>query len=136
MNTVLTQLIAGIFKPAAELIDEIHTSTEEKIEAKTRMLAVQASIMDSALDYEQKTLQSRADIVNSEAKSEHWVTATWRPIVMLVLTGLVVARFMGFEASGMSPGEYEKLWTLIQLGIGGYVGGRSVEKIVKIVKAG
>ena len=128
MNTVLTQLIAGIFKPAAELIDEIHTSTEEKIEAKTRMLAVQASIMDSALDYEQKTLQSRADIVNSEAKSEHWV--------MLVLTGLVVARFMGFEASGMSPGEYEKLWTLIQLGIGGYVGGRSVEKIVKIVKAG
>ena len=85
MNTVLTQLIAGIFKPAAELIDEIHTSTEEKIEAKTRMLAVQASIM---------------------------------------------------EASGMSPGEYEKLWTLIQLGIGGYVGGRSVEKIVKIVKAG
>ena len=55
---------------------------------------------------------------------------------MLVLTGLVVARFMGFEASGMSPGEYEKLWTLIQLGIGGYVGGRSVEKIVKIVKAG
>ena len=59
MNTVLTQLIAGIFKPAAELIDEIHTSTEEKIEAKTRMLAVQASIMDSALDYEQKTLQFR-----------------------------------------------------------------------------
>ena len=95
---------------------------------------MQAAVMDSALDYESKALDAKAQIVNSEANSEHWVTATWRPIVMLIFTGLVVARFLGFQAEGMSQTEYDQLWMLIQIGIGGYIGTRSIEKIVKEVR--
>lgn len=134
MNPLITQLITGIFKPAAELIDSLHTSEEERLDAKGRLLSVQAAVMDSALDYESKALEAKAQIVNSEANSEHWVTATWRPIVMLIFTGLVVARFLGFQAEGMSQTEYDQLWMLIQIGIGGYIGTRSIEKIVKEVR--
>jgi len=134
VNPLITQLITGIFKPAAELIDSLHTSEEERLDAKGRLLSVQAAVMDSALDYESKALEAKAQIVNSEANSEHWVTATWRPIVMLIFTGLVVARFLGFQAEGMSQTEYDQLWMLIQIGIGGYIGTRSIEKIVKEVR--
>ena len=134
MNPLITQLITGIFKPAAELVDSLHTSEEERLDAKSRLLSVQAAVMDSALDYESKALDAKAQIVNSEANSEHWVTATWRPIVMLIFTGLVVARFLGFQAEGMSQTEYDQLWMLIQIGIGGYIGTRSIEKIVKEVR--
>lgn len=134
VNPLITQLITGIFKPAAELVDSLHTSEEERLDAKSRLLSVQAAVMDSALDYESKALEAKAQIVNSEANSEHWVTATWRPIVMLVFTGLVVARFLGFQAEGMSQTEYDQLWMLIQIGIGGYIGTRSIEKIVKEVR--
>jgi len=134
VNPLITQLISGIFKPAADLVDSLHTSEEERLDAKSRLLSVQAAVMDSALDYESKALEAKAQIVNSEANSEHWVTATWRPIVMLIFTGLVVARFLGFQAEGMSQTEYDQLWMLIQIGIGGYIGTRSIEKIVKEVR--
>ena len=79
----LIELVAGIFKPAAELIDDLHTSEEERLEQKARLLEVQATVMQEALDYEKSALDARAKIVNSEANSEHIITATWRPIVML-----------------------------------------------------
>ena len=134
VNPLITQLISGIFKPAADLVDSLHTSEEERLDAKSRLLSVQAAVMDSALDYESKALEAKAQIVNSEANSDHWVTATWRPMVMLIFTGLVVARFLGFQAEGMSQTEYDQLWMLIQIGIGGYIGTRSIEKIVKEVR--
>ena len=62
-------LIAGIFKPAAELIDELHTSEEERIIQQRKLLEIQALVLDSSLEYEKEMLTARAEIVNSEAKS-------------------------------------------------------------------
>ena len=134
MGIGITDLIAGIFKPAAELVDNLHTSTEEKLEQKRLLLEVQAKAMDRVHEYNQQLLEGQAKIVNSEASSEHWLTANWRPIVMLVFTGLVVARFLGFEAQGMKDAEYEALWNLITLGLSGYIVGRSAEKSIKVYK--
>jgi len=130
----ITELIAGIFKPATELIDNLHTSKEEKLEQKRLLLEVQGRAMDRVHEYNTELLMGQAKIVNSEASSEHWLTANWRPLVMLIFTGLVVARFLGFEAEGMTEKEYQSLWNLITLGVGGYIGGRSVEKAIKTYK--
>jgi hypothetical protein len=62
-------LIAGIFKPAAELIDELHTSEEEKLKQQRRLLEIQAMVLDSSLQYEKEMMTSRAEIINSEAKA-------------------------------------------------------------------
>jgi hypothetical protein len=48
---------------------------------------------------------------------------------MLTFTALIVARWLGFSAPGISDAEVLKLWDIVQLGLGGYVMGRSVEKI-------
>lgn len=134
MSLGVIDLIAGIFKPAAELVDSLHTSEDERLRHKERLLDVQAAAMQRVFDYETEALKARANIVNTEAGAEHWVTATWRPIVMLTFTGLVVARFLGFEAEGMTQSEYEALWELITIGLAGYTVARSGEKIAKTIK--
>jgi hypothetical protein len=40
-----------------------------------------------------------------------------------------VARWLGWSAPGISDAEVLKLWDIVQLGLGGYVIGRSAEKI-------
>ena len=74
--------------------------------------------------------QAAAGIIADEAKSEHWLAASWRPLVMLTFTALIVARWLGYSAPGISEAEVLKLWDIVQLGLGGYVIGRSAEKIV------
>jgi|TARA_R100000951_G_scaffold65230_2_gene55040 hypothetical protein len=130
----VVDMVQGIFKPAAKLVDELHTSEEERMDNKLRMLELQAAAVDKATEYHQALFESQAKIVNSEASSSNLLTSSWRPIVMLTFTGLVVARYLGFEAPNMTPEDHENLWTLIQLGLGGYVMGRSVEKTVNTWK--
>ena len=126
----ITDLIAGIFKPAAELVDELHTSEEERLAAKGHLLDVQAAAMQRVFDYEKSTLESQSKIVNSEAQSEHWITATWRPITMLTFLALAVGDSMGLLQAPLR----DEAWTLLQIGLGGYVVGRSGEKLAKTWK--
>lgn len=77
--------------------------------------------------------QAAASIVQSEAASQHWLAANWRPLTMLIFVGLIVARWFGWAAPNLSDAEYLKLWDIVQLGLGGYVIGRSAEKILPSV---
>lgn len=119
-------IIGQIFKPAMEMIDNVHTSTEEKLVQKAKLLDLQTSFLEKGLEYEIAQLAARAEIIVTEAKSEHWLTATWRPITMLTFLALVVCDQFGILAFRLA----EQAWTLLQLGLGGYVVGRSVEKVV------
>jgi hypothetical protein len=77
--------------------------------------------------------QAAAAIVKAEAASSHWLAANWRPLTMLTFVGLIVARWFGWSAPGLSEAEALALWDIVQLGLGGYVVGRSAEKIVPMV---
>ena len=75
----------------------------------------------------------QVEIVKAEAQSEHFLAACWRPILMLTFGGLIVARWLGFSAPNITEAEVLKLWDIVQLGLGGYVIGRSVEKVVPAI---
>lgn len=87
------------------------------------------------MDHQERTqiLGAQADIIKAEASSESWLAANWRPLVMVTFTGLIVARWFGWAAPNLSPGEYTQLWDIVQVGMGGYVVGRSVEKVVPAI---
>lgn len=74
-----------------------------------------------------------ADIIKTEAASSHWLASNWRPLTMIVFVLLIVARWFGWAAPGLSEAEYLKLWSIVEFGLGGYVIGRSVEKIAPTV---
>ena len=126
----VTDLIAGIFKPAAKLIDELHTSDDERLSAKGHLLDVQAAAMQRVFDYEKEQIKGQHRIVANEAKSEHFIVAAWRPITMLTFLVLAVGDTFGLFATPLR----DEAWTLLQLGLGGYVVGRSGEKIAKVLK--
>jgi hypothetical protein len=113
---------------AGKAFDRIFPDKQAAALAKLELLK-----LTQQSDFEEWAI--KADIVKSEAQSGNWLTAAWRPIVMLTFTGLVVARWFGFAAEGMSADEYMMAWKLIQLGLGGYVIGRSAEKILPGVAA-
>jgi hypothetical protein len=73
--------------------------------------------------------RSAAEIIRAEAQSESWLARNWRPLVMLTFTALIVARWMGYSAPNISESEILALWDIVQLGLGGYAIGRSVEKV-------
>jgi len=126
----VTDLIANIFKPAANLVDELHTSDEERLTAKSKMLEVQAAAMQQVFDYETQALTARANIVNSEASSGNLLASSWRPLTMLTFLVLAVGDSLGLLASPLR----DEAWMLLQLGLGGYVVGRSGEKIAQTIK--
>lgn len=119
------KLIGQIFKPAAELIDNMHTSAEEKLQQKAVLLEIQTRFLTDAVDYELEQLKAKKEIIVAEAQSQSWLARNWRPITMLTFLGLVVLDQTGQLAFRLA----DDAWTLLQIGLGGYVVGRSAEKI-------
>ncbi len=125
----LLSVIGDLFKPAADLIDNLHTSTEEKLVAKANMLDLKAKFLEVGLSYEMKRLEAKTAIILAEANSASWITRNWRPVTMLTFLALVVLDQTGMLAFRLA----DEAWTLLQIGLGGYVVGRSVEKITPAV---
>lgn len=124
------EAIAGIFKPAADLIDNLHTSEEEKLQAKTAMMTVQLAAATKFMEYEKAILEAQQKIIQSEAAGASVLQRTWRPITMLVFLGLVVSFWLGYSPDRVSETLVLELFSLIKIGLGGYVIGRSAEKII------
>lgn len=106
------------------LVDDLHTSDEEKLTLKQNLMQMQNEILTQAIDLEKKSVEMRGKIVEAEAKSEHPLTSMWRPITMLTFLALIVYSQL------FAVPIPEEMWTLLQLGLGGYVVGRSAEKVI------
>lgn len=126
----LKDIVMGAIQPLTTLIDELHTSKEEKLLIKERMLELYVSVVSTVIDYEQKQAEMKAQVIMAEANAESWLTKSWRPLVMLIFTSLVVLRWCGVTIEGITPDIEMKLFDIIELGLGGYVIGRSAEKVI------
>jgi len=93
------------------------------------------------LDYESTLVQAQAGNIQAEAKSDSWMAANWRPILMLTFTFIVamnyailpiVSWFGVHQAPLVLPPD---MWDLLKIGVGGYIVGRSGEKITRSLKS-
>jgi hypothetical protein len=123
-------MIAALLPALVPILGDIIRRIVPDGEAKAK---VEAELSLALMQRAQEIESAAAEVVKAEAQSEHWLTATWRPIVMLVLTSLIVARWLGYSAPGISEAEALKLWSIVEIGLGGYVIGRSAEKIAPMV---
>lgn len=93
----------------------------------------QSELTQKLIERQRDIENSAAEVVKTEAASKHWLAANWRPLLMLTFGGLIVARWFGWAAPNLSEEEYIALWDIVELGIGGYVIGRSAEKVLPSV---
>ena len=121
----LIDQLARLFRPVNSLIDDIHTSEEERARARSHLQSLQNEALALMLALERESLSAKANLIAAEAKGASWLQRNWRPITMLSFLGLVVADAFGLLAFRLA----DQAWLLLQIGLGGYVVGRSVEKI-------
>ena len=114
---IIGQIVGSLFPDPTE-------KAKTEAEAMRQLLAHQSEIESAA-----------AKIIQTEAASTHLLAANWRPLTMLVFVGLIVARWFGWAAPGLQEAEYLKLWSIVEFGLGGYVVGRSVEKVAPSIAA-
>lgn len=125
----ILSFLGGAIKPVTELIDNLSTSDEEKGILKNELTRVENLFAEKVLDYEGKLAQMKADVIMTEAKGDSWLQRSWRPVTMLTFLVLIVLDTLGLTAVPIA----EQMWTLLQIGMGGYVVGRSAEKVIPAV---
>lgn len=132
----ITSLVKDLFKPAVDLVDELHTSGEEKMVHKENMLKlkielenIQTAITTKLIEYHTAVMEAQQEIVVAEAKGDGWLQKSWRPIAMLVFMAMIVITWLGFSSSTVSEEMHIRILDIVQGGLWGYIGARSVEKV-------
>jgi hypothetical protein len=120
--------LTAAFEIGSKVIERLWPDQTQQDVAKLELLKMQRT-------GELSEFMAAADIVKTEAQSESWLASSWRPILMLTFGALIVARWFGWAAPNLSEAEYLKLWSIVELGLGGYVIGRSAEKIIPSMAA-
>lgn len=124
----------GIFKPVTDLVDELHTSDEEKNAVRMEVARLQQAVTAKAMDYEARVLEARSDIIKAEASSSNVLASSWRPVTMYVFLFMLVWRWVGpsfgIPVVDVSESLELEFFNIIKIGLGGYIVGRSAEKIV------
>ncbi len=102
----------------------------------------QIELLQKANELEARFVEAQARVLEAEAKSEHWLTSAWRPITMLVFVAIIANNYIlapYMQAFGLHVPTLElsaQMWELLKIGLGGYILGRSAEKVVREWKKG
>ena len=120
----------------APLAKILFSTIEKSVPDKDLQEKLKAQLQTQLLQSNTAELQAAAKIVEAEAKAG-WFAASWRPLLMYVLIfilvwnyvlGPVILFFFKASITIELPGD---VWTLLQIGLGGYVVGRSAESVAR-----
>jgi hypothetical protein len=120
---MIAALIPALAPIVSRIVGNLFPDPQEKAKAE-------AEAMRQLLSAQSEIQAAASEIVRTEAASQHWLAANWRPLTMLIFVTLIVARWFGWSAPGLSEAEAIKLWGIVEIGLGGYVIGRTAEKLV------
>lgn len=126
-------IVQDIFKPLLEFGSELVEDKDKANALRTQLGLAQNAISNKGLELEGQLLAAQSSIVVAEAKSESWVTRNWRPMTMLSFVLLVIGKWFGLTAPDITPEMELELMSLIKIGLGGYVVGRSFEKVAPTI---
>jgi hypothetical protein len=124
----IKEMITGLFEPARKLISEFVVDKDKRAELEAAIAMAQLGFRKSYIALEEQLIKAKAAIIVAEAQSESWLTSNWRPLTMITFVMLIVARWLGLTEDVSEELELELLG-LVKIGLGGYVIGRSAEKI-------
>ena len=126
---------------AGPVVKGLFNIIDQTVEDKDQAARIKANIASQQNELIQTELKGAIDIILAEAKG-NWLQKSWRPLLMMAVMAIVVNNYILFPYLSMwtekvvvleLPGG---LWTLLTTGVGGYVVGRSGEKIAQSIKNG
>jgi len=127
LTKILSSGAAELVKGVGGVIDNLHTSKEEKLAAELKVKELIAS-------YEAEMQKQVTERWKMDMASDSWLSKNIRPLVLIFL--VVSTVLLVFIDAGVIAFEVKASWVdLLQLVlitvIGAYFGGRSLEKVKK-----
>jgi len=127
IGNLLSKGTAELVKNVGGVIDNLHTSAEEKLDAERK-------IKDMIMGYEAEMQKQVTERWKLDMNSDSWLSKNIRPLVLVFL--VVATVLLIFIDAGVITFKVQDKWTdLLQLVlitvIGAYFGGRSLEKVKK-----
>ncbi|SFU01442.1 3TM-type holin [Halomonas saccharevitans] len=125
---LIANILGTVAGPVMEVIDQAVTDKDQANRLK-------AELRRRLINQQDAALQARMKVILAEATGESWLQRNWRPLLMTVIVAIVannylLAPYLGaMFGVGLQLELPEQLWNLMTLGVGGYIAGRSGEKI-------
>lgn len=125
---LIGNILGTVAGPVMEIIDQAVTDKDQANRLK-------AELRHRLIDQQDAGLRARMQIILAETTGESWLQRNWRPLLMTVIVAIVannylLAPYLGaMFGIGLQLELPEQLWNLMTLGVGGYIAGRSGEKI-------
>lgn len=133
--------ITALLGPLGAIIEKVIPDPNKAAEIKAQM---QAEMFRADSEF----YKAAGSIITTEASGESWLQRNWRPLTMLsfvtiIVNNYIVAPYVAFFGS-MFGSDISLpileipagMWGLLQIGIGGYVASRGVEKTVEKIQKG
>ena len=121
--------IKDIFKPASDIVDELHFSGEEagnlevkKAELKNKLAEIQAQMSTKVIEFQGKLTEANSKIAVAEQQHGNWLSKSWRPLASIMF--IINISLMIY---GVVPINEIALGGMLAF-LGVYTGGRSLEK--------
>ncbi len=111
--------ITGFTNSVGSIIDKSSTTDEEKLEMKRKL-------SDLAIQAELQVLNLKSEVTKLELQG-NWLQRSWRPIAMLALLACIIGLYIAGQPVDAA------LIDTFKLGLGGYIAGRSLEKVTTSV---
>ena len=127
---LIGSLVGKVLPVAAGIIDELHTSGEEKAAAKQKM----QELMVSAEQEAQKEVSARWE---ADMKHGSWLSKNIRPMTLIFLTVcfVILSVFDGNLGEFRIGAAYVPVYqTLLMTVYAAYFAGRSIEKVKRVTK--
>ena len=116
-------LLGIIAKPILSIIDKM-------VPDKAKAAELKAEISSKLINLDSEILEAQKSIIVSETQGS-WLQRNWRPGMMVWFAVLLGAHWFGFTPENMPESVVNSLLDIIMVGVGGYIVGRSGEKIAK-----
>ena len=143
MIPILGDLITNVVQAGSNLIKSYFPpdlSPEQKAKLEQGLQDYQLKMTQEMNKYSETLTKTQGAIIEAEAKGDSWLQRSWRPITMLVFVFIIANNYILFPYISLFGGTATALdippdmWSLLKLGLSGYVIGRSIEKSVKAYK--
>jgi hypothetical protein len=126
--------LLGAIGPIAKLIAK---TIDKAVPDKDLKEKLKHEINTQLLTSGTEEMRAASKIILAEAQSGSWLTNSWRPALMWICIIVIFNNFILMPFANVIFGTSlileipDPMWNLLTIGIGGYIAGRSGEKIAQ-----
>jgi hypothetical protein len=143
MLPILASLLTGIggkilgtaAATACEVVDQLVADKDLAVRIKA---ATQAQMMTIDVTKYTAQLEAQKSTLVAEIQGESWIQRNWRPMVMMLFAAIIANNYIIFPYLSLFDSTKDAvtqlelpnvMWECLKMGLGGYIIGRSAEKI-------